>query len=178
MSDESDVKILVELSHLTNSLRAYGEGQARVSQQIEGLRSDVHSIAERVNHVEERMGRTEGVALEAKRLADVTKLETGQVHKAWQVHAEALRVSVENVKKETESQTAALVRQEASLEKLIEADERAELHRQWQRDQAAEAERRTLARRATATWVLGLATAIIAIIGAIYAALVAMRVKH
>lgn len=171
MSEESDVRLLVELAQLNKSVAQQSEGMGRVLQSLDAMRTDILRIDARVAVVEDKILRTERTALEAKRLADDAVTSTGAVHNGWKVTAEALRQTVETVRAETTAQTATLKCQDQLLAKLVTADERAELHRQWQRDQASEAERVTLRRRATVTWMLATIAAIGAMVAAAYGVL-------
>ena len=129
MSDESDVKILVELSHLSHAVRAQGEGQGRLLEKVDGVQQGLNALALRVGELEIKAGRAEKTANEAKRAADGAVHDTGEVHKAWQVHAAALRLTVDSVQAETVAQSAVLAEIQA-------ANHEAALHRKWQVEQA------------------------------------------
>jgi uncharacterized coiled-coil DUF342 family protein len=168
VSEESDVKIIVELAHLSSAVRQYGEGQGRLLQQSDELKTEVRSIRTELAEVRGQAAHAVRLANEAKRATDENASESRGVHRSWEAHAEKTTKAIDALRADTEAQTATLTRQDTVLEKLLDANEKAELHREWQRNQAAEADAKTTKRRATVTWALGIVTAVLAIAGGAY----------
>jgi hypothetical protein len=140
MSD-SDARVLAKLEAIASAQHEGTLAQGRLLHEVSGVRSDVARLAERVLAVEERAERAERLASEAKRAADGAVTETGQVYKAWQVNAEALRQTVQRVSEEVAEVRSDTKGQNEQLAALVKASETAELHQQWQREQAEKSER-------------------------------------
>lgn len=182
MSEESDTRLLVEISHLARRMDQHSEAQGRQHQLLTDVRGEIHKVNERMNAVEGRVERVERMATHAVKTAEDTALRNDQVHSAWKLNADALFQKVETVRQETADQTKALEKQATTLDRqdevlssIVAANEKAELHRQWQLNQAALAESAVLKRRATIAFVVKTIGAILAGILALWGFLKGIR---